>query len=62
MNVVTAPEYRRRGIARRMMQVMLEWLAAQGIEHVTLHATEAGRPLYQELGFVDGNEMAIRLR
>jgi ribosomal protein S18 acetylase RimI-like enzyme len=62
MNVVTAPGYRRRGIARRMMQVMLEWLAARGIEHVTLHATEAGRPLYRELGFVDGNEMTMRLR
>jgi GNAT superfamily N-acetyltransferase len=57
MNLVTIPGYRRRGIARRIMQAMLKWLAAQGIQHGALHATEAGRPLYRELGFVDSNEM-----
>lgn len=61
MNVVTVPAYRRRGIARRVMQVMLRWLAEQGIQHVTLHATEMGHPLYQELGFKTGNEMRVRL-
>ena len=35
------------------------WLAEQGIQHVTLHATEAGRPLYEQLGFVEGNEMTL---
>ena len=38
---------------------MLEWLAAQGIQRVTLHATEVGRPLYEELSFVDSNEMRL---
>ena len=60
MNVVTVPQYRRQGIARRIMQTMLVWLEAQGIQHVTLHATEAGRPLYEELGFTAGNEMQLR--
>jgi predicted acetyltransferase len=61
MNVVTVPTYRRRGIARRVMTDILRWLAEQGVEHVTLHATEAGRPLYQELGFVASNEMRLRI-
>jgi GNAT superfamily N-acetyltransferase len=61
MNVVTVPPYRRRGVGRRMMQVMLTWLAEQGIRRVELHTTEMGRPLYEELGFVDGNEMQLRL-
>ncbi len=62
MNLVTVPRYRRQGIARRIMHVMLEWLAEQGIQRVTLHATEIGRALYRELGFVESNEMQLRLR
>jgi GNAT superfamily N-acetyltransferase len=57
MNLVTLPRYRRRGIARRIMRVMLAWLADQGIHTVALHASEMGRPLYQELGFKASNEM-----
>ena len=37
-------------------------LAEQGIQHVALHTTEVGQPLYEELGFVNGNEMKLRLR
>jgi GNAT superfamily N-acetyltransferase len=62
MNLVTVPRYRHRGIARRIMQAMLKWLAEQGIQHITLHTTEMGRPLYKELGFVDGNEMQLQMR
>jgi hypothetical protein len=40
---------------------MLHWLVKRGIWHVTLHATEMGRPLYTELGFSDGNEMVLHL-
>jgi GNAT superfamily N-acetyltransferase len=61
MNVVTAPAYRRRGLARRLMQVTLDWLAEQGIQCVTLHATDVGRPLYESFGFEAGNEMQLLL-
>ncbi len=61
MNLVTDPSYRRRGIARRIMQTMLEWLEQRGVGRVTLHATEDGRLLYAELGFVPGNEMQLSL-
>jgi ribosomal protein S18 acetylase RimI-like enzyme len=59
MNLVTIPSYRRRGIARRVMQAMLDWLAERDVHRVTLHAAEEGRVLYQELGFVDSNEMRL---
>jgi GNAT superfamily N-acetyltransferase len=59
MNISTDPRYRRQGIARRMMQAILSWLAEQGIRRVTLHATEAGRPLYEQLGFAESNEMVL---
>ncbi len=61
MNVVTDPRYRRQGIARRIMQVMLEWLSGQGIQTLALHASEMGRPLYEQLGFESSNEMRCRI-
>jgi GNAT superfamily N-acetyltransferase len=61
MNVVTEPSFRRRGIARRVMHRMIEWLTEQGIHKITLHTSEMGRPLYEELGFVTGNEMLLRI-
>ena len=61
MNLVTDPRYRRQGIARRLMQTTLDWLAEQSITHVTLYATQAGNALYDELGFVESNEMRLRL-
>ena len=60
MNVSTDPLYRRHGIARRIMQTILGWLAEQSVTKVTLHTTEAGRPLYEQLGFVDSNEMYLQ--
>jgi ribosomal protein S18 acetylase RimI-like enzyme len=59
MNISTDPGYRRQGIARRMIQTIVRWLAECGIQHITLHATEMGQPLYRELGFTAGNEMVL---
>ncbi len=61
MNLSTAPAYRRQGIARRILQTMLDWLAERDIQHAALHATDAGRSLYEELGFKSSNEMRLRL-
>ncbi len=61
MNIVTVPAHRRRGLARRMMNTIIDWLSARGIRRIALHATERGRPLYHELGFADSNEMRLSL-
>lgn len=61
MNVVTVPRYRRQGVARRIMQAVLAWLAERRIERVALHTTEMGKPLYEELGFADSNGMRLKL-
>jgi ribosomal protein S18 acetylase RimI-like enzyme len=57
LNVYVAPGHRRRGLARRLMQVVLDECRASGLETVILHASEAGRPLYEALGFTPTNEM-----
>lgn len=51
MNLYTDPAYRRRGIARQMVNLLLEECRARGISQVTLEATEMGRPLYEAMGF-----------
>ena len=61
MNISIEPSYRRRGIARRIMRTVLEWMAERGVHYITLHTTEMGQPLYEELGFVAGNEMKLKL-
>ncbi len=49
--VLTKPDYRRMGLARRLMQAALELSAEHGIDSVKLDATADGQPLYEQLGF-----------
>jgi GNAT superfamily N-acetyltransferase len=60
LNVYTEPEFRHRGIARRIMVTILGWLEEQGFPSVSLHASDEGRHLYEELGFKATNEMRLR--
>lgn len=62
LNVYTDPEYRRRGIARRLMQTMIEWCRQAGFQSVCLHTSDDGRPLYESLGFKPTEEMKLVLR
>ncbi len=61
LNVYTHPEHRRQGHARRLMNALLEWCRDYGIRTVMLHASDAGRALYESLGFRQTNEMRILL-
>ena len=60
LNVYTEAEFRRRGIARLVMQRILAWIKAYGLRGVNLHASENGRALYEKLGFAATNEMRLR--
>ena len=60
LNVYTEPEFRGRGIARRIMTTIIDWARGRGFASVSLHASDAGRHLYEQLGFVDTNEMRLR--
>jgi GNAT superfamily N-acetyltransferase len=61
VNVYVAPEHRRQGLARHLMQTILVWVREQGIERVALHSSSMGRPLYESLGFAPSNEMVLTL-
>jgi GNAT superfamily N-acetyltransferase len=62
LNVYTDPEYRRRGIARLLMETMIDWCKRKNLARVNLHASHAGRHLYESLGFEPSNEMRLNLR
>ena len=62
LNMYTAPKARRRGVAKRLMQAMVEWCRGEGYRSVSLHASEAGRPLYERMGFQPTNEMSLKLK
>jgi ribosomal protein S18 acetylase RimI-like enzyme len=60
LNLFVEPEHRRRGLARRLMQLAEEELTSRGVSLLVLHATEKGRPLYSGLGWVAGSAEMIK--
>ena len=57
LNVFVEPEYRGRGLATNVVEACMEESRRRGIRVITLHASSAGRPLYEALGFGSTNEM-----
>jgi GNAT superfamily N-acetyltransferase len=59
VNVFTEPAWRRRGLARLLMQHVIAAARARCAGGIVLHASPEGRPLYESLGFVATNEMRL---
>jgi GNAT superfamily N-acetyltransferase len=57
VNVYVEREHRRRGLAQWLVTELLEWCRANAMDHVTLGASDEGRPLYESLGFVPTVDM-----
>jgi ribosomal protein S18 acetylase RimI-like enzyme len=51
MNLVTLPDWRRRGIARALLEHVLAVLRSEAVPIASLHASHDGLNLYEELGF-----------
>ncbi len=52
MNMYTAPEYRRQGIAIHTLDLLIKDAKEQGVLQIALEATQMGQPLYAKYGFV----------
>lgn len=60
MNMYTKPDYRRRGIAFKMLDLLVADAREKGITAISLEATDMGKPLYEKYGFIKmDNEMEL---
>lgn len=50
MNMYTRPDYRRRGIAYRVLELLTAEAEMRYVDVITLEATASGRPLYEAFG------------
>ncbi|MED0662940.1 N-acetyltransferase [Geobacillus thermodenitrificans] len=55
LNVYTIPPYRRKGLARTLLERCIEECKTIGVKRIWLHATEDGKPLYTKMGFTFKN-------
>ncbi|MFM9986351.1 MAG: GNAT family N-acetyltransferase [Flavobacteriales bacterium] len=60
MNMYTLPEYRRRGICKGILNLLVEEGKKHGITAFELHATPAGEKAYTQEGFIHHNEPTLR--
>lgn len=60
MDVYVEPEYRRRGIARSLVETILSWLSGKAIKTIKLDASKLSGTLYQGIGFKPSIEMAMQ--
>jgi len=51
MNMYTRTAYRKQGVAKQILQLLMEEAKTQACEALELHATQEGEPVYQKAGF-----------
>lgn len=61
-NVYTAPDHRRKGLARRVMRELLSDAEQFGLDFVELKATKDGYHLYETLGFQETASEYVPMR
>lgn len=61
LSMYTEPRFRRSGVATAIVKAAIEWSRARGYRKVELHASRAGRPVYEALGFERTWEMRAPL-
>ena len=63
MNVYTNKDYRRQGIGKKMVTMLIEEAREKGCTEISLDATEQGRFLYSQLGFTSNHSgMVLELK
>ena len=62
LNVYTLSEYRRRGLAQKVIEQIIKAAKEEGVSTISLDYTKDGYPLYVHLGFETlDNKMRLRL-
>ncbi len=59
MNVYTNKNYQRQGIAKQMVELLIDDAKEKHVTEISLDATDEGRPLYEKLGFKVSEECMV---
>jgi len=59
-SMATDPSWRRRGVARAVLELLLDGFRDRGVVRVGLHYTAEGEPLYRSAGFVEPRQPELR--
>ena len=62
INVFTEPDWRRRGVAKLLIEEVIAWARAERLDRLVLQASDEGRALYEQMGFIQTNEMRFKDR
>ncbi|HZC04721.1 MAG TPA: GNAT family N-acetyltransferase [Ktedonobacterales bacterium] len=60
-SVYTAPAWRRRGVARQLMEQLIARAREMGMQRLVLWASDMGRPLYLDQGFEPSPALELNL-
>lgn len=61
LSMYAEKEFRRRGVGRVIVEAAIAWCREHGYDRVMLDASEAGKRLYEKLGFQPGYSMRLQL-
>ncbi len=60
MNMYTVPAWRNKGLATNLLKEIIKFIKETNVQRIRLHATEAGKKIYEKMGFIsDSSEMIL---
>ena len=62
LNVLTYPEYRKKGIATKVINKVIDEARGVGVSRIDLSATADGKYLYEQMGFIESSYTAMGLK
>jgi GNAT superfamily N-acetyltransferase len=62
LNFYTIPEVRRKGIATRLLNELIEEAKSIGLKYLHLHASKDGVSIYRKAGFIEPDQPELELR
>jgi len=62
MSMYTEKRFRRQVVASLIVEGALKWCREKHYDHIVLHASKEGTPLYEGFGFEPSNEMRFKFQ
>ena len=60
-DVYVKPDFRNQGLATELSKSCIQWFKEKNITMIRLKASDAGKPIYEKLGFETTDEMVLNI-